>query len=91
MKGAKITTHEELADTALTCRVFFEGNARIVTEHFQSLLDKPDLKIAYFGSHYLNDVLATHELEIAPAKWEALAVDQGFSFFDKNTGKCTEE
>jgi hypothetical protein len=34
MKGKKITTAEELADTALSCRVFFEGNAKIVTEHF---------------------------------------------------------
>jgi hypothetical protein len=55
------------------------------------LLDKPDLIIAYFGSHYLNDVAAIHEIDFSPAKWESLAVDQGFSFFDKETGKCTEE
>ena len=31
-------------------KIFTEGNAALLTEYFQKLLRKPDLKVAYFGS-----------------------------------------
>jgi hypothetical protein len=61
-----------------------EGNAAMLTNYFQTQLDKEDLRVAFFGSHYLNDVRATydfnHRLKAAgsPARWEAIALIREF-------------
>jgi hypothetical protein len=57
-----------------------EGNAAMLTNYFQTQLDKEDLRVAFFGSHYLNDVRATydfnHRLKAAgsPARWECFGL-----------------
>jgi hypothetical protein len=40
--------------------VFIGGNAKALTEYFQKVTQKSEIRIAYLGNHVTNDVLAVH-------------------------------
>jgi hypothetical protein len=53
-------TAEELKNSDK--KIFIEGNAKVLSEYFQKVMKKTDIKIAYFGDEYLADIIATQEL-----------------------------
>lgn len=62
----------------------------VLTEYFQEIFSKPP-RIAYFGSHILNDIQATHDLnkvlketEASKAKWHPIAVVEEFDMLDSS-------
>jgi hypothetical protein len=69
-------------------KVFLEGNAHFVGDYFEQILEKNNVKIAYFGQNIKQDLYATFEfnekLEENRSKmvWDALAIVEEFSFED---------
>ena len=57
------------------------------------MLNKPDLKVAYFGDQLQSDVYATYEFsqrlqsKNSPARWDAFAIIEEMSFADKSLEK----
>ena len=46
-------------------KVMLEGNANILVDYFTELLDKDDVKVAFFGDDILKDVAANYEFDSA--------------------------
>lgn len=83
LKGLKVDKATDFR-VDKTEKIMLEGNATLLTNYLQHKLDKEDLRIAFFGTHYLNDIRATydfnHRLSAAgsPARWESIAVIREF-------------
>lgn len=61
-KGAKISEGSELTDNCVQGGKFFiEGNTEMLTHHFQNLLGKKDVKVAFVGSNCLSDIQSIAE------------------------------
>jgi len=58
MKGKKINTTDKLKAHAHS-KFLLEGNAKLLTDYFQSVANKADVKVGYFGDGYLSDIHAT--------------------------------
>ena len=83
-KGNKIKLEgiQKLVDKDI--KMVIEGNALVLTEYFSRYIEKPDVKIAYFGDNALSDIHASNafnerleELEW-PARWDSIAVIEEF-------------
>jgi hypothetical protein len=88
-KGNKIQTNEELTIAhAEGNRELLEGNAQVLTKHYQLIWGKLNVKVAFFGSDYLKDVHATVETNFKfiendfRHRWHAIPVirDTEFKF-----------
>ena len=70
-------------------KILHEGNANMLTRHFQVVKGKVDLKVAFFGDHLLEDVQATHEFTKnmketgGRSRWDAFPVIEEFASEDK--------
>ena len=65
-----------------------EGNALVLTDYFSRKLEKPAVRVAYFGDNYLSDIYASHafnqrlrELDL-PARWDPIAVMEELDALD---------
>jgi hypothetical protein len=54
-RGMKITCAEELHEANYDFKVFVHGNAMMLTEYLRLAQNVDMARVAYFGSHYLND------------------------------------
>jgi hypothetical protein len=51
-----------------------------LTKYFQARLNKPNIKVAFFGSHLQNDIQATYDFDQklrtnkVEARWDVIAV-----------------
>jgi hypothetical protein len=80
----KIKSGQELLDVKPTelfkCKVFQDGNARILTEYFQLLFSRRDINLVFFGDHVHADIYATFEFDMKlraegnEARWDSIAI-----------------
>jgi hypothetical protein len=55
-KGAQAGNSAELSSSLEKSKILLAGNAYLLTEFLQSTLDKSQIKVCYFGTHFLFDV-----------------------------------
>ena len=90
MKGRAFKTAEEFCAVINeeNKKVFFEGNATLLTSYFQQALNKKDVRVCYFGDHLFSDVTATNiynellTMHKRPASWQAIAVIEEMTLVD---------
>jgi hypothetical protein len=88
MKGRKINTTAKLKAHA-DRKFLLEGNAKLLTDYFQNLFNKPGVKVGYFGDGYLSDIHATAQFNQKQqeqgnkAVWDCFAVIEEFNQIDK--------
>ena len=62
----------------------------LLTEYLQQALQKPQIKIAYVGDNYMNDIYATHELDVklkaagSAARWDSIMVMEEMIQLDRS-------
>jgi hypothetical protein len=61
-------------------KILSEGNAAGLTRYMEQVLDKKNLRVAYFGGHALNDIAHTYSFSKQQplAKWHVYAVVKEF-------------
>lgn len=81
LKGAAITSGKDLQEN----QYYLEGNARLVTEFYQKLLGRDEVRVCYFGDHFWSDVHAAsaHIPAEGNPKWDAIAVIEELYWHDK--------
>jgi hypothetical protein len=63
-------------------KVYLKGNAKLLTEYFQLILNKKDVKVAYFGTSVkeLSEVkIFSDRLGKGNGTWDPVAVIEEFS------------
>ena len=65
--------------------VYLEGNAKLVTQFYQRMLDREHVRVCYFGDHLWSDVYAASTHRSAPdlPKWDSIAVIEDLHWHDK--------
>ena len=85
LRGMRYDSAHHLQDNMSTQKILLEGNARHLSAHLSKQLGKQNVKIAYFGSHYLQDIACTNKLNEELAKdlrletWDPIGVVPEFS------------
>jgi hypothetical protein len=70
------------ADQIQPKSVLLEGNYFHLQNFFQKQLGKNNLRIAFFGDHYMSDVDASALAKSDQATWEAIAVIEELANYD---------
>ena len=58
----------------------------------QEVFRKKEIKVAYVGDHFLNDIQSFHEFDQilkeddSPAQWQTIAIIEEFGISDQNFG-----
>lgn len=73
--GAELESHQS----------YTEGNAKLVTQFYQRLLNKDQVRVCYFGDHFWSDCWAssTHQTPGQQHKWDSIAVCEEFYWLDQ--------
>jgi hypothetical protein len=70
-----------------------DGNANILTEYFQLLFGRKDIKVVFFGDHVHADIQAVFEFDMKlrgegnEARWDAIAIVEDLYFEDKSSAQ----
>ncbi|CDW90182.1 UNKNOWN [Stylonychia lemnae] len=73
-KGKAIVDQSELKQGT----TYTQGNSRILTEYFKRVLQKEDIRVAFFGDQYISDVYSSSLNE----NWDAFAVVEEMNHYD---------
>jgi hypothetical protein len=71
-------------------KVCIGGNITILTQYFQKICDKENVKIAFFGDHYLNHFVSVQgykQTAESKATWNTFAVLPELCFFEGEARK----
>ena len=76
-------------------KFYFQGNAKVITQYFQKQTWNKKLRVAFFATHYAQEMMSLHELDqefrrearkLAPcdrdiewARWDVLAIMEEMS------------
>ncbi len=71
---------------------YLEGNAKLVNQYYERLLNKDSVRVCYFGDHFWSDVHAggTYKPEGGKPKWDSIAVIEELYWFDKTASEGKE-
>ena len=70
-------------------RFYIDGNAFLVHQYFQNMLQREQIKVVYFGDHYWSDVHYGGNFNPYPgdtdfnSKWDSIAVMEEMQAYDK--------